>query len=66
MSILNWDLHQKLMEKRNKIVVCTGIGLNMFFPEYIVVEIENQIDTEYKKNIENDNQKNSKPIDENI
>jgi len=66
MSILNWELHQKLMEKRNKIVICTGIGLNMFFPEYTEVEIENQIDVEYKKNIENDNQKNSKPIDENI
>jgi trans-2-enoyl-CoA reductase len=36
-SILNWDLHQKLMNKRNEIIVCVGIGLNMFFPEYITI-----------------------------
>jgi len=38
-SIINWELHQKLMEKRKTIRVCTGIGANMFFPEYVEVEI---------------------------
>jgi len=49
-SILNWDLHQKLMAKKNKntITVCTGIGLNMFFPEYITIEIKKPIEKEYK------------------
>jgi hypothetical protein len=42
-SIINWDLHQKIMEqKKNKpqtITICTGVGLNMFFPEYTTIEI---------------------------
>ena len=38
-SIINWELHQKLMEKRKTIRVCTGIGSNMFFPEYVEIEI---------------------------
>ena len=37
-SIINWELHQKLMEKKNTITVCTGIGANMFFPEYVTIE----------------------------
>lgn len=47
-SILNWDLHQKLMNKRNEITICTGVGLNMFSPEYITIEIEKPIEKEYK------------------
>jgi hypothetical protein len=27
------------MAKKNTITVCTGIGSNMFFPEYITIEI---------------------------
>ena len=27
------------MEKRKTITVCTGIGSNMFFPEYVEIEI---------------------------
>ncbi len=27
------------MVKKKTIKVCTGIGLNMFFPEYITIEI---------------------------
>lgn len=38
-SIINWELHQKMMEKRKTITVCTGIGSNMFFPEYVEIEI---------------------------
>lgn len=38
-SIIDWELHQKLMEKRKTITVCTGIGYNMFFPEYVEIEI---------------------------
>lgn len=37
--IINWELHQKLMEKKKTITVCTGIGSNMFFPEYVEIEI---------------------------
>jgi hypothetical protein len=50
-SIINWELHQKLMVKKNKntITICTGVGLNMLFPEYITIEIEKPIDTEIKK-----------------
>ena len=46
-SIINWELHQKIMAKKKTIKVCTGIGLNMFFPEYITIELSD-IDTEIK------------------
>jgi hypothetical protein len=48
-SILNWDLHQKLMNKRNEIIVCVGIGLNMFFPEYITIHMEEEYDPSISK-----------------
>ena len=53
-SIINWELHQKLMGKRKKITVCTGIGSNMFFPEYVEIEIssgERDIITELPKDL---------------
>ena len=37
-SIINWELHQKLMTRKKTITVCTGIGANMFFPEYVTIE----------------------------
>jgi hypothetical protein len=46
-SIINWELHQKIMAKKKTIKICTGIGLNMFFPEYITIELSD-IDTEIK------------------
>ena len=46
-SIINWELHQKVMAKKKTIKICTGIGLNMFFPEYITIELLD-IDTEIK------------------
>ena len=48
--IIDWELHQKVMAKKNKntIKICTGVGLNMFFPEYITIEIEKPIEKEYK------------------
>jgi hypothetical protein len=46
-SIINWELHQKIMAKKKTIKICTGIGLNMFFPEYITIELTD-IDTEIK------------------
>jgi hypothetical protein len=46
-SIINWELYQKVMAKKKTIKVCTGIGLNMFFPEYITIELTD-IDTEIK------------------
>ena len=30
------------MAKKNTITVCTGIGSNMFFPEYVTIEIAPQ------------------------
>ena len=33
------------MSKKKTINVCTGIGLNMFFPEYVTVEILNEKNT---------------------
>jgi hypothetical protein len=45
--IIDWELYQKVMAKKRTIKVCTGIGLNMFFPEYITIELSN-IDTEIK------------------
>ena len=48
-SIINWELHQKVMAKKRTIKICTGIGLNMFFPEYITIELQD-IDTKIKKN----------------
>ena len=47
-SIINWELHQKVMAKKRTIKVCTGVGLNMFFPEYVTIELTD-IDTEIKK-----------------
>ena len=47
-SIINWDLHQKIMAKKNTIKICTGIGLDQITPEYITIEIPS-IDTEIKK-----------------
>jgi hypothetical protein len=47
-SIINWELHQKLMAKKRTIKVCTGVGLNMFFPEYITIELSD-IDTKIRK-----------------
>jgi len=46
-SIINWELHQKIMAKKKTIKICTGVGLNMFFPEYITIELSD-IDTEIK------------------
>jgi hypothetical protein len=46
-SIINWELYQKVMAKKKTIKVCTGVGLNMFFPEYITIELSD-IDTEIK------------------
>jgi hypothetical protein len=46
-SIINWELHQKVMAKKRTIKICTGVGLNMFFPEYITIELSD-IDTEIK------------------
>jgi len=39
------------MSDTKKITVCTGVGLNMFFPEYITIEIpkENDVEGEVKK-----------------
>ena len=45
--IIDWELYQKVMAKKKTIKICTGIGLNMFFPEYITIELSN-IDTEIK------------------
>lgn len=33
------------MANKHTITVCTGIGMNMFFPEYVTIEIE----TDYEK-----------------
>ena len=46
--IIDWELHQKVMAKKRTIKVCTGIGLNMFFPEYITIELSD-IDTKIRK-----------------
>ena len=46
-SIINWELHQKVMAKKRTIKICTGIGLNMFFPEYVTIELQD-IDTKIK------------------
>jgi hypothetical protein len=45
--IIDWELYQKIMAKKRTIKICTGIGLNMFFPEYITIELTD-IDTEIK------------------
>jgi len=46
--IIDWELHQKVMAKKKTIKVCTGVGLNMFFPEYVTIELTD-IDTKIKK-----------------
>ena len=33
------NINDKPMETPQTITFCTGIGLNMFFPEYITIEI---------------------------
>jgi hypothetical protein len=47
-SIINWDLHQKIMAKKNTIKICTGVGLDQITPEYVTIEIPS-IDPEIKK-----------------
>ena len=37
-----------MIAKKKTIKVCTGVGLNMFFPEYITIELSDT-DTEIKK-----------------
>jgi hypothetical protein len=39
---------KKVMAKKRTIKVCTGIGLNMFFPEYVTIELSD-IDTKIRK-----------------
>ena len=34
---------------KKTITVCTGVGMNMFFPEYVTIELPVKIDTEIKK-----------------
>ena len=46
--IIDWELHQKVMAKKKTIKICTGVGLNMFFPEYVTIELPD-INTEIKK-----------------
>jgi hypothetical protein len=36
-------------KNKNTITVCTGVGLNMFFPEYVTIEVPIKTDTEIKK-----------------
>jgi len=46
--IIDWELYQKVMAKKNTIKVCTGVGLDQITPEYITIELFD-IDTEIKK-----------------
>jgi hypothetical protein len=46
--IIDWELHQKVMAKKKTITVCTGVGLNMFFPEYVTIELPTTISTGIK------------------
>jgi hypothetical protein len=46
--IIDWELYQKVMAKKNTIKICTGVGLDQITPEYITIEIPS-IDTEIKK-----------------
>ena len=46
--IIDWELHQKVMSKKKTITVCTGVGLNMFFPEYVTIELPSNINTKIK------------------
>jgi len=46
--IIDWELHQKIMVKKNTIKICTGIGLDQITPEYVTIELSG-IDTEIKK-----------------
>jgi len=46
--ILDWELYQKVMEKKKTIKVCTGVGLDQITPEYITIYLSD-IDTEIKK-----------------
>jgi hypothetical protein len=34
---------------KKTITVCTGVGMNMFFPEYVTIELPIKIDIEIKK-----------------
>ena len=34
---------------KKTITVCTRVGLNMFFPEYVTIEVPIKTDTEIKK-----------------
>jgi len=49
--IIDWELYQKVMDKKNRITICVGIGLNMFFPEYITIESLPEIKKELVESI---------------
>jgi hypothetical protein len=43
-SIINWELHHKLINSSKKFEVCVGIGMNQFFPEYITIDLSHEFD----------------------
>lgn len=47
------NIKKDIMDKNQTITICTGVGSNMFFPEYVTIEIEKPIDTEIKKTKKN-------------
>jgi hypothetical protein len=51
-SIINWELHHKLINSSKKFEVCIGIGMDQFFPEYITIDLSREFDI-----IENYNKK---------
>lgn len=48
-SIINWELHHKIMAKKRGIDVCIGISIDQITPEYFTIPILSEESLEYLK-----------------
>ena len=42
-SIINWELHHKIMAKKRGIDVCIGISIDQITPEYFTISILSEL-----------------------
>ena len=55
-SIINWDLHHKIMAKKRGIDVCIGISIDQITPEYFTIFSLSEEDLQNLEQIEEDNE----------
>ena len=52
--IIEWELYHNVQYQKKIIKICTGIGLNMLFPEYITIDLNPKIEQEIINPIKNE------------